>query len=125
MRWHQPRGTNKQITWFSFYVFQPQAFSITANLRRKMVSGVLEFRQPHAGSEATGVPANQRRESPAARFRQNGKRDMNPTKVVIVGAGFDGLATAKALWKTPAKVLLIDGTNACEPRQFAIHEVRR
>jgi NADPH-dependent 2,4-dienoyl-CoA reductase/sulfur reductase-like enzyme len=91
----------------------------------KVVSGVLEFRQPHAGSEATGVPANQRRESPAARFRQNGKRDMNPTKVVIVGAGFDGLAAAKALWKTPAKVLLIDGTNACEPRQFAIHEVRR
>ena len=31
--------------------------------------------------------------------------------VVIVGAGFGGLAAAKALRKTPAKVILIDRTN--------------
>jgi len=31
--------------------------------------------------------------------------------VVIVGGGFGGLAAAKALRKTPARVLLIDGTN--------------
>ena len=31
--------------------------------------------------------------------------------VVIVGGGFDGLAAAKALRKTPARVLLIDRTN--------------
>src|SRR5215469_10984300 len=36
---------------------------------------------------------------------------MNPTKIVIVGAGFGGLAAAKALRKTPAKVILIDRTN--------------
>jgi NADH:quinone reductase (non-electrogenic) len=31
--------------------------------------------------------------------------------VVIVGGGFGGLAAAKALRKTPARVLLIDRTN--------------
>src|SRR5262252_11172503 len=31
--------------------------------------------------------------------------------VVIVGGGFGGLAAAKALRKTPAKVILIDRTN--------------
>jgi NADH:ubiquinone reductase (H+-translocating) len=36
---------------------------------------------------------------------------MNPTRVVIVGAGFGGLATAKALKKTPAHAVLIDRTN--------------
>jgi len=36
---------------------------------------------------------------------------MHPTKVVIVGAGFGGLAAAKALGKTPAEVVLIDRTN--------------
>ena len=36
---------------------------------------------------------------------------MNPTRVVIVGAGFGGLAAAKALRKTPAEVVLIDRTN--------------
>ena len=36
---------------------------------------------------------------------------MARTKVVIVGAGFGGLAAAKALRKTPASVVLIDRTN--------------
>ena len=36
---------------------------------------------------------------------------MNPTKIVIVGAGFGGLAAAKALKKTPAEITLIDRTN--------------
>src|SRR5271169_756279 len=36
---------------------------------------------------------------------------MARTKVVIVGAGFGGLAAAKALGKTPASVILIDRTN--------------
>jgi NADH:ubiquinone reductase (H+-translocating) len=36
---------------------------------------------------------------------------MNPTKIVIVGAGFGGLAAAKALRKTPAEITLIDRTN--------------
>ena len=51
---------------------------------------------------------------------------MNPTIVLIAGVGFGAFsAAAKALRKTSAKVLLIDHTNACEPRQFAIHEVTR
>jgi NADH:ubiquinone reductase (H+-translocating) len=33
------------------------------------------------------------------------------SRVVIVGAGFGGLAAAKALRKTPARVILIDRTN--------------
>ncbi len=36
---------------------------------------------------------------------------MDRTKVVIVGAGFGGLAAAKALGKTPAQIILIDRTN--------------
>src|SRR5215471_6058861 len=36
---------------------------------------------------------------------------MNPTSIVIVGGGFGGLAAAKALAKTPAKITLIDRTN--------------
>src|SRR5580704_11808233 len=36
---------------------------------------------------------------------------MARTKVVIVGAGFGGLAAAKALRNTPASVLLIDRAN--------------
>src|SRR5271155_5999764 len=32
-------------------------------------------------------------------------------RVVIVGGGFAGLAAAKALRKTPAKIILIDRTN--------------
>jgi len=36
---------------------------------------------------------------------------MNPMRVVIVGAGFGGLAAAKALRKTPVKLVLIDRTN--------------
>ena len=36
---------------------------------------------------------------------------MARTKVVIVGAGFGGLAAAKALGKTPAQIILIDRTN--------------
>src|SRR5580704_6673778 len=36
---------------------------------------------------------------------------MAPSKVVIVGAGFGGLAAAKALAKTSAQVVLIDRTN--------------
>ena len=32
-------------------------------------------------------------------------------RVVIVGAGFGGLAAAKALGKTPAQIILIDRTN--------------
>src|SRR5215467_8273390 len=36
---------------------------------------------------------------------------MNPPSIVIVGAGFGGLAAAKALAKTPAKITLIERTN--------------
>jgi NADH dehydrogenase len=36
---------------------------------------------------------------------------MDLTRIVIVGAGFGGLAAAKALRKTPAQVVLIDRTN--------------
>ena len=36
---------------------------------------------------------------------------MNPTKIIVVGAGFGGLAAAKALRKTSAEVTLIDRTN--------------
>lgn len=36
---------------------------------------------------------------------------MNPTRIVIVGAGFGGLAATKALGKTPAQVILIDRSN--------------
>jgi len=36
---------------------------------------------------------------------------MAQTRVVIVGAGFGGLAAAKALRNTPASVVLIDRTN--------------
>jgi NADH dehydrogenase len=32
-------------------------------------------------------------------------------RIVIVGAGFGGLAAAKALRKTPARVILVDRTN--------------
>src|SRR5215472_17006610 len=44
------------------------------------------------------------RESPAAAMRR-AKRDMNPARVVIVGAGFGGLAAAKAIRRTPHRVL--------------------
>jgi NADH dehydrogenase len=33
------------------------------------------------------------------------------SRVVIVGAGFGGLAAAKALGKTPAQIILIDRIN--------------
>src|SRR5579862_1525164 len=36
---------------------------------------------------------------------------MSQPRIVIVGAGFGGLAAAKALKKTPAEILLIDRTN--------------
>src|ERR1700733_11326725 len=36
---------------------------------------------------------------------------MAPKRVVIVGAGFGGLAAAKALGKTAAQIILIDRTN--------------
>jgi NADH dehydrogenase len=36
---------------------------------------------------------------------------MDQTRIVIVGGGFGGLAAAKALRKTPARVILIDRTN--------------
>jgi NADH dehydrogenase FAD-containing subunit len=36
---------------------------------------------------------------------------MNRTRVVIVGAGFGGLAAAKAFRKTPAEVILVDRAN--------------
>ena len=36
---------------------------------------------------------------------------MNPTRIVIVGGGFGGLAAAKALRKTPVGITLIDRTN--------------
>jgi NADH dehydrogenase FAD-containing subunit len=36
---------------------------------------------------------------------------MAKLRIVIVGGGFAGLAAAKALRKTPAKVILIDRTN--------------
>jgi len=36
---------------------------------------------------------------------------MSQPRIIIVGAGFAGLAAAKALKKTPAKVILIDRTN--------------
>src|SRR5467141_4921007 len=36
---------------------------------------------------------------------------MSQTKIIIVGAGFGGLAAAKALRNTPAQILLIDRAN--------------
>ena len=36
---------------------------------------------------------------------------MAKPRIIIVGGGFAGLAAAKALRKTPAKVVLIDRTN--------------
>src|SRR5215831_10842770 len=39
------------------------------------------------------------------------KTSGRPHVVIVVGAGFGGLAAAKALSKTPAKVILIDRTN--------------
>jgi NADH dehydrogenase FAD-containing subunit len=36
---------------------------------------------------------------------------MSQPKIIIVGAGFGGLAAAKALKNTPAEVILIDRTN--------------
>ena len=36
---------------------------------------------------------------------------MSQPRVIIVGAGFGGLAAAKALKNTPAQVILIDRTN--------------
>src|SRR6202795_3927357 len=36
---------------------------------------------------------------------------MSQSRIVIVGGGFAGLAAAKALKKTPAKIILIDRTN--------------
>src|SRR5580692_13194795 len=36
---------------------------------------------------------------------------MNRTRIVIVGAGFGGLAAVKALKNTPAEIILIDRTN--------------
>ncbi len=37
--------------------------------------------------------------------------EMAPTGIVIVGAGFGGLAAAKAMRDTPAQIILIDRTN--------------
>ncbi len=36
---------------------------------------------------------------------------MSQPRIIIVGAGFGGLAAAKELRKAPAKVILIDRTN--------------
>src|ERR1700751_75990 len=36
---------------------------------------------------------------------------MSQPRIIIVGAGFGGLAAAKALKNTPAEILLIDRTN--------------
>src|ERR1700730_14811592 len=36
---------------------------------------------------------------------------MSQTKIIIVGGGFGGLATAKALKNTPAQIILIDRAN--------------
>src|SRR5258708_35890872 len=39
------------------------------------------------------------------------REDMSRPNIVIVGGGFGGLAAAKALKNTPARVILIDRTN--------------
>src|SRR5258705_9537671 len=36
---------------------------------------------------------------------------MSQPRIIVVGAGFGGLAAAKALKNTPAEILLIDRTN--------------
>jgi NADH dehydrogenase FAD-containing subunit len=45
-------------------------------------------------------------------IRKQNEEDVGRKKIVIVGGGFGGLAAAKALRNTPAKILLIDRTNA-------------
>src|ERR1700688_5074845 len=39
------------------------------------------------------------------------EEDMALPRIIIVGAGFGGLAAAKALKNTPAEIILIDRTN--------------
>ena len=56
--------------------------------------------------EATDVPDDGARPTTIGGARQNG-----PPRVVIVGAGFAGLAAAKALGGAPARVTLIDRRN--------------
>jgi hypothetical protein len=52
---------------------------------------------------------------------------MSQPRVVIVGGGFAGLAAAKALKRTPAKIILIDRSNhhlfsrCCIKRNFSAH----
>src|SRR5580693_4187110 len=43
--------------------------------------------------------------------REKGSQNMARSRVVIVGAGFGGLAAARALRRAPADVILIDRTN--------------
>ena len=57
------------------------------------------------------VSPTQEKQSQSVPVRTTLEEKMAKPKIIIVGGGFAGLAAAKALRRTPAKVDLIDRTN--------------